>query len=70
MTFKDVFVSVETGLHSLESNGVVDFSVILFLVSKSKYAGFSLLMETVSYLPFLLIIKCYGFLSTIEEGFE
>ena len=44
--FAGVFVGVEVGLDNVVVV-VVDCSVVLSVIGKSKYAGFSLSMETV-----------------------
>ena len=61
--FAGVFVGVEVGL----DNGVfvgVDCSVVLSVIGKFKYAGFSLSMETVSNLPFMASLEYLGCRST------
>ena len=49
---------------------VVDCSVVLSFICKSKYAGFSLSMETVSNLLFMVSLKYLGCLSTTWKGPE
>ena len=61
--FAGVFVGVEVGLDNVVFV-VVDCSVVLSFVGKSKYAGFSLSMETVSNLPFMMSLKYLGCRST------
>ena len=46
--FAGVFVGVEVGLDNVIFVVVVDCSVVLSVIGKSKYASFSLSMETVS----------------------
>ena len=41
-----------------------------FFLGKSKYAGFSLSMETVYFLPFMVSVKYLGCLSTTWKGPE
>ena len=62
--FAGVFVGVGDGLDNMVFVVVVECSVVLFFIGKSKYAGFSLSMETVSSLPFMVILKYLGCLST------
>ena len=57
--FAGVFVGVEVGLDNLVFVGV-GCSVVLSVICKSKYAGFSLSMETVSNLPFMESLKYLG----------
>ena len=45
--FGGVFVGVEDGLNNVVFVVVVECSVVLLFMGKSKYAGFSLSMETV-----------------------
>ena len=67
--FADVFVCVEVGLDNVVFI-VVDCSVVLSFVGKSKYAGFSPSMETVSNMPFMVSLKYLGCLSTTWKGPE
>ena len=68
--FAGVFVGVEVGLDNVVFVVVVDCSVVLSVIGKSKYAGFSLSMETVSNLPFMVSLKYLGCLSTTWKGPE
>ena len=68
--FAGVFVSVEDGLDNVVFVVVVGCSVVLFFMSKSKYAGYSLSMETVSSLPLMVSLKYLGCLSTTWNGPE
>ena len=63
--FAGVFVGVEDGLDNVVFVVVVECSVVLFFMGKSKYTDFSLPMETVSSLPFMVSLKYLGCLSTI-----
>ena len=63
--FAGVFVGVGNGLDNVVFVVVVECSVVLFVMGKSKYAGFSLSMETLSSLPFMVSLKYLGRLSTI-----
>ena len=47
---------------------IVECSVVLFFIGKSKYAGFNPSMETVSCLPFMVSVKYLGYLSTTWSG--
>ena len=67
--FAGVFVGVEVGLDNVVFV-VADCSVVLSVIDKSKYAGFSLSMETVSNLPFMVSLKYLGCLSTTWKGPE
>ena len=62
--FVGVRVCVEDGSDRLVFVVVVECSVGLFFLGKSKYTGFSLSMETVSFLPFMVRVKYFGCLST------
>lgn len=66
--FLGVFAGVENVSLTLVFDAAVECSDVLFFVGKSKYAGFSLSMETVSCLPFATIVKYLGFLSTTWKG--
>ena len=67
--FAGVFIGVEVGLDNVVFVGV-DCSVILSVIGKSKYASFSLSMETVSNLPFMASLKYLGCRSTTWKGPE
>ena len=67
--FAGVFVGVEVGLYNVVFVGV-GCSVVLSIIGKSKYAGFSLSMETVSNLPFMASLKYLGCRSTTWKGPE
>ena len=62
--FAGVFVGVEDGLDNVVFVVVVECSVVHFFIGKSKYAGFSLSLETVSSLPLMVSLKYLGYLST------
>ena len=68
--FAGVFVGVEDDLDNVVFVEVVECSVILFFMGKSKYAGFCLFMETVSSLPFMVSLKYLECLSTTWNGPE
>ena len=68
--FAGVFVGVEDGLDNVVFVGVVECSVVLFFIGKSKYAGFSLSIETLSSLRFMASLKYLWRLSTIWNGLE
>ena len=70
MMFAGVFVGVEDGLDNLVFALVIECLVVLFFMDKSKYAGFSLSIETVSSLPFKVSLKYLGCLSTTWNGQE
>ena len=61
---------VEDGLDSLVFVVVVECSVVLFFIGKSQYAGFSLSMETVFSLPFMVSVKYLKSLSITWNGQE
>ena len=63
------FVGVEVGLDNVVFV-VVDCLVVFSVIGKSKYAGFSLSMEKVSNLPFMVSLKYLGCLSTTWKGPE
>ena len=68
--FAGEFVGVEIGVDNVVFVVVVECLVILFFTVKFKYAGFSLSMETVSSLPFIVSFKYLGCLSTTWNGLE
>ena len=67
MMFAGVFVGVEVGLDNVVFVVVVECSVVLSFIGKSKYTDFSLSMETVSSFLWRL---CLGCLSTTWKGPE
>ena len=68
--FAGVFVGVKVGLDNVVFVVVVERLVVLSFISKSKYTSFSLSMETVSNLPFMVSLKYLGCLSTTWKGPE
>ena len=58
--FAGVFVGVEDGLDNVVFVVVVEYSGVLFFMGKSKDAGFSLSMETLSCLPFYGEFEVFG----------
>ena len=68
--FAGIFVGVEDRLDNVIFIVVVECSVIHFFMGKSKYAVFSLSMETVSSLPFMVSLKYLGCLLTTWNGPE
>ena len=61
---------MDDGLDNVVFAVVIECSVVLFFIGKSKYAGFSLSIETVSSFPFMVSLKYFECLSTSWNGPE
>ena len=68
--FVGLCVGVEDGSDILVFVVGVECSAVLFFIGRSKYAGFSLSMDIVSFLTFIVSVKYLGCLSFTWKGSE